>query len=168
MRFRCDSIIRDAIPTRFDATRRRRQATLIAQIEELAKKPASHPAPTAGPVAPSTGTKRPRDDGPDGHFRRDARPPPASACVLCLGRASAHPEGLPKCRPDRFWDNSGPTFCERNERGDMVRRSDGRTPICFNFNRGVCSSKSHPERHLCSGCGSNRHNAQGCALAQKA
>jgi hypothetical protein len=150
-----DSMRRDhgTMLSRCDTTsHRRRQAALI---EELSKKPMAPAAPAwQAPTAPPASAKRPRDDGQDGHFRRDACPPPASACVLCLGCASLHPDGLPKCRPDRLWDNSAPTYFIRDDRGNLVYRSNGRTPICFVYNRGGCASKAHPERHLCSGCGS--------------
>ena len=85
-----------------------------------------------------------------------------SACAVCLGR---HPHKIVDCVAPSLWDNSHPALAIRSNK--ILSMRDGR-PICGDWQRlSGCNSARHDNRHLCSGCGSTAHGAQGCPRAQK-
>ncbi|KAG1893529.1 uncharacterized protein F5891DRAFT_962799, partial [Suillus fuscotomentosus] len=83
-------------------------------------------------------------------------------CAVCLGRNS---HIFAECTADRLWDSSHPTLATRVERQLILRKSD--KPLCVDWQRHKgCSSRSHDDRHVCSGCLGSSHSAQHCARAQ--
>ncbi|KAG1897476.1 uncharacterized protein F5891DRAFT_957229, partial [Suillus fuscotomentosus] len=70
-----------------------------------------------------------------------------------------------ECSADRIWDNSVPTVSKRVHRQLLTRNTD--KPLCIDWQRGKsCSTCSHDECYLCSGCLSHSHGAQYCARTQ--
>jgi hypothetical protein len=97
-------------------------------------------------------------------FRKGAaNSSPLSACTLCLGR---HPHNIARCDATSLWDGTS-LFCKWNDKGRLLHR-DGAV-LCSEWQLPrSCRSSSHPQAHLCSGCGSSNHGAQDCPRAQKA
>ncbi|KAF8164529.1 hypothetical protein BJ912DRAFT_808090, partial [Pholiota molesta] len=84
-------------------------------------------------------------------------------CAVCLG---CKKHDVRRCKATRLWDDSGETYAERSG-GNLVRRRDGH-PLCFDWQiTQGCRSRSHDSSHLCSGCGSPRHGARSCPLAER-
>ncbi|KAG1853196.1 hypothetical protein DFJ58DRAFT_660954, partial [Suillus subalutaceus] len=83
-------------------------------------------------------------------------------CAVCLGHNS---HSFIDCTADRIWDNTFPALATRVNKQLLLRNSD--KPLCVDWqcSRG-CSSHSHDERHVCSGCLSSTHGAQVCPRAQ--
>ena len=85
-----------------------------------------------------------------------------SACAVCLGR---HPHKVVDCTEVNLWDNSYPSCAIRSNKALTMR--DGRS-VCSDWQRvSGCPSSTHDFRHICSGCASPSHGAQGCPRAQK-
>lgn len=84
------------------------------------------------------------------------------ACAVCLGR---HTHDVSECKASSTWDGKHTTFAQR--RGGVLTTYGGKG-ICKDFQtRRGCSHRSHPERHICSGCGERDHGAQDCPRAQR-
>ncbi|KAG2089432.1 uncharacterized protein F5147DRAFT_561800, partial [Suillus discolor] len=83
-------------------------------------------------------------------------------CTVCLG-SNGH--SFIECTADRLWDNSHPSLATRVDKQLLLRKSD--KPLCVDWQRSRgCSSHSHNERHICSGCLGKSHGAQQCSCAQ--
>ncbi|KAH7910922.1 hypothetical protein BJ138DRAFT_990927, partial [Hygrophoropsis aurantiaca] len=84
-----------------------------------------------------------------------------SACATCLGR---HAHKIQDCDAPKTWDQQHNTLAHR--RNKQLSFRDGR-PLCIDWQcpKG-CTSPTHDDRHLCSGCGSTSHGAQRCPRAQ--
>ncbi|KAG2082664.1 uncharacterized protein F5147DRAFT_590319, partial [Suillus discolor] len=83
-------------------------------------------------------------------------------CAVCLGRTS---HNFIECTAVRLWDSSFPAVATRVNKQLLLRSSD--KPLCVDWQRARgCSSHSHGERHVCSGCLSTSHGAQLCPHAQ--
>lgn len=82
-------------------------------------------------------------------------------CAVCLGR---HEHAFAKCDATKLWDGSA-TAARKTEQGRLVTTNS--LPLCFDWQIRGCGSASHPERHMCSGCGKANHGAQGCPRAEK-
>ncbi|KAH9846308.1 hypothetical protein C2E23DRAFT_744365, partial [Lenzites betulinus] len=83
-------------------------------------------------------------------------------CAICLGK---HPiSEVASCNRSKLW-NGQPAFSTRI--GKRIQSRDG-APLCIGWQRPAgCSSRDHPERHACSGCGGTRHGACDCPLTQE-
>lgn len=83
-------------------------------------------------------------------------------CAVCLGR-NAH--RFIDCTADHLWDNSHATLATHVDKQLLLHKSD--KPLCVNWQclRG-CSSRSHDDQHICSGCLAKSHGAQQCSRAQ--
>ncbi|KAJ8596778.1 hypothetical protein M405DRAFT_725554, partial [Rhizopogon salebrosus TDB-379] len=89
-----------------------------------------------------------------------SRTPPV--CAVCLG---SHTHNFIDCTADRLWDSSYPTLATRNQK-HLFLRSSGKS-LCVDWQRSRgCTNRSHDERHICAGCLSTTHGAQGCTRAQ--
>jgi hypothetical protein len=87
-----------------------------------------------------------------------------AVCAVCLGRNN---HSFIECSATRIWDNSLPSASKRINRQLLIRSTD--KPLCVDWQRGkACTTRSHDERHLCSGCLSTSHGAQHCTRAQTA
>ncbi|KAG1893101.1 uncharacterized protein F5891DRAFT_963505, partial [Suillus fuscotomentosus] len=83
-------------------------------------------------------------------------------CAVCLGSKS---HAFIECTAERLWDNSHSALTTRVNRQLLLRSSD--KPLCVDWQHSKsCSSRSHNERHICSGCLANSHGAQQCPRAQ--
>ena len=88
---------------------------------------------------------------------------PCSACSVCLGR---HSHLIHKCENGSLWDGSD-TFCHRGTEGQLILKKG--TTICSDWQCPLgCKASGHAAHHMCSGCGSTNHGAQGCPRAEKA
>lgn len=84
------------------------------------------------------------------------------ACAVCLGR---HTHDISDCKAPSTWDGKHSTFSQR--RGGVLTTYSGKG-ICKDFQtRRGCTHRSHPKRHICSGCGDREHGAQDCPRAQR-
>ncbi|KAF6740965.1 hypothetical protein DFP72DRAFT_1123256 [Ephemerocybe angulata] len=84
-------------------------------------------------------------------------------CAVCLGR-HRHAD-IGNCQEKRTWDDKHTTVSQRHS--GALTLIAGNKALCGDWNatRG-CTSTSHPERHVCSGCSSLKHGAQDCPRAQ--
>ncbi|KAG1751042.1 hypothetical protein EDB19DRAFT_1674640 [Suillus lakei] len=85
-----------------------------------------------------------------------------AVCAVCLGRNS---HSFIECTAERLWDSAFPSVATRSNKQLLLRSSD--KPLCVDWQRAIgCSSHSHSERHVCSGCLATTHGAQNCPRAQ--
>jgi hypothetical protein len=88
------------------------------------------------------------------------RSPPV--CAVCLG---SHAHSFIDCTAERIWDNSYPALSTHTNK-HLLLRSSGKS-LCVDWQRGRgCNNRSHDDRHICAGCLSTTHGAQGCTRAQ--
>ncbi|KAJ7573289.1 hypothetical protein C8J56DRAFT_743434, partial [Mycena floridula] len=64
-------------------------------------------------------------------------------CALCLG---TFPHNFSNCNTSRL-HNGAPTRVHRDRHGKLIGPNG---PICIDFQRGRCTSKSHDQNHECS------------------
>ncbi|KAF8878935.1 hypothetical protein BD779DRAFT_1553147 [Infundibulicybe gibba] len=84
-------------------------------------------------------------------------------CAVCLGRGT---HDVAKCNAKILWDKTTPARCRRDGEGRIIN-PQGQI-LCFNFQRKAgCPSRSHDDRHECTGCGKRDHGAARCPLAEK-
>ncbi|KAJ7585527.1 hypothetical protein C8J56DRAFT_788364, partial [Mycena floridula] len=81
-------------------------------------------------------------------------------CTTCLG---SFRHLFSKCNSPKL-HNGDPARCQRDKNGKLV---GPRGPVCLDWQRGICESRSRDENHECSSCGSRSHGATRCHLAQK-
>lgn len=82
-------------------------------------------------------------------------------CAVCLSNRG---HDMRYCRAATTW-NGKATRTTRDKGGRLVD-GDGRV-LCVNWQRSDgCQVSNEGHRHECSGCGSPRHGASGCALAE--
>ncbi|KAG2138545.1 hypothetical protein DEU56DRAFT_715582, partial [Suillus clintonianus] len=85
-----------------------------------------------------------------------------AVCAVCLGR---HSHNFVECSSDRTWNSAHPALTTRVNKQLLTRNSD--KPLCVDWQRSrSCTSRSHDERHVCSGCLATSHGAQHCPRAQ--
>ncbi|KAJ7051787.1 hypothetical protein C8F01DRAFT_919474, partial [Mycena amicta] len=85
-----------------------------------------------------------------------------SVCAACLGRFQ---HNVHLCNPSTLW-NGESTHVTRDQNGRLINPSGAELCLKWQLPR-QCTNSSHPERHLCSGCGEKSHGAQDCPRAQK-
>ncbi|KAG2747087.1 hypothetical protein P692DRAFT_20736691, partial [Suillus brevipes Sb2] len=86
-----------------------------------------------------------------------------AVCTVCLGRNS---HSFIECTAERLWDSAFPAVATRRNNKQLLLRSSDK-PLCVDWQHvGSCSSSSHNERHVCSGCLATTHGAQNCPRAQ--
>ncbi|KAH6893707.1 hypothetical protein BKA70DRAFT_1119033, partial [Coprinopsis sp. MPI-PUGE-AT-0042] len=85
------------------------------------------------------------------------------ACVICLG---CHTHNVRECKATTTWDGRYPTASRRTSEGKVYLLTGGE-PLCFDWQRGMCTSKKHDTRHFCSGCASPTHGAYSCPRAEE-
>ncbi|KAG2093714.1 uncharacterized protein F5147DRAFT_558869, partial [Suillus discolor] len=83
-------------------------------------------------------------------------------CAVCLGRNN---HNFIDCSTDRLWDGVQPTVATRTNKQLLLRASN--KPLCIDWQRSRCTSQSHDDRHICSGCLATTHGAQSCPRVQK-
>ncbi|KAF8351021.1 hypothetical protein F5887DRAFT_935570 [Amanita rubescens] len=117
--------------------------------------------------SPSRSACRPRNTGRThrearSHTGQPTRKRPLTACAVCLGW---HPHKISECRAVTLWNGKAAARCTKDDEGQLI--DPHRKPICLDWQRTTgCHRGSHPDQHQCSGCGSSRHGAQRCPLAQ--
>ncbi|KZP32497.1 hypothetical protein FIBSPDRAFT_722575, partial [Athelia psychrophila] len=85
-------------------------------------------------------------------------------CAVCLGRLPRH--DMRSCQALKTWDRKHDTFAKRTTSGHLVAR-EGNNPLCLDWQRpSGCSTRTHDNRHLCSGCGDVSHGATLCRRAK--
>ncbi|KAF8130807.1 hypothetical protein EV363DRAFT_1262570 [Boletus edulis] len=152
---------------RFQPTDRGRQFT-----REARRRPSRSASPRFTPRGPRPVRRRSRsrERSPrrsHSHDNKRRRPfrnnKAAPVCPKCLGRHEDRPD-RPVCNASSLWDNSGATYCTRDQQGRLLNKS-GRV-LCWDFQRPRgCSSQGH--NHECSGCGDTNHGAQDCPRRQQ-
>lgn len=126
--------------------------------------------------APSRGRPRPTAPHPQAHVdtagsyggRRSYRAAPGTAgflslpvCAICLGR---HEHDLKNCNASHRWDGQPADYRRLPNQRIVTFRGD---LICTEWQRrGSCHSQDPRHRHECSGCGSRKHGAHDCHLAE--
>ncbi|OSD03258.1 hypothetical protein PYCCODRAFT_255025 [Trametes coccinea BRFM310] len=96
-------------------------------------------------------------------FREGAETAEHVVCAICLGLHL--PVDVVRCTATKLW-NGRPARCSRI--GNRIQ-SDTGVAVCINWQRvSGCPSRSHDERHECSGCGGKSHGASSCPLSQAA
>ena len=100
----------------------------------------------------------------DQDFSYGTNPKAHPICAICLG---SHMHNVFSCDVSRTWDGHHVTLAKRS-RGDLCLRGNN-APICMEWQRARgCFSTKHDTKHVCSGCGTASHGAQGCPQAQTA
>ncbi|KIK34773.1 hypothetical protein CY34DRAFT_97328, partial [Suillus luteus UH-Slu-Lm8-n1] len=81
----------------------------------------------------------------------------SAVCAVCLGK---HSHSFIECSNERLWNSAHPALATR------VNKHSNK-PLCVDWQRSrSCTSRSHDERHVCSGCLATSHGAQNCPRAQ--
>ena len=92
-----------------------------------------------------------------GPSRRDKLP----ACPVCLGR---HRHRVVSCQATKTW-NGRDTVCMRTDTGRILNKRGA--VICADWQRpNRCTDATGKHLHECSGCGSTKHGADFCSLAE--
>ncbi|KAG1717416.1 hypothetical protein EDB19DRAFT_1816144 [Suillus lakei] len=85
-----------------------------------------------------------------------------AVCTVCLGRNS---HSFIECTAKCLWDSAFPSVATHSNKQLLLCSSD--KPLCIDWQRAIgCSSHSHSEHHVCSGCLATTHGAQNCPRAQ--
>ncbi|KAG2747017.1 hypothetical protein P692DRAFT_20738069, partial [Suillus brevipes Sb2] len=86
-----------------------------------------------------------------------------AVCAVCLG---SHTHSFIECTAERLWNKSHATSATRVNKQLLLRSSN--QPLCLDWQRSRgCSTRTHDERHVCTGCLSTTHGSQHCSRAQK-
>jgi hypothetical protein len=122
----------------------------------------SSPPPVAA-VSRSLSSRSIRTASTGAGFQASTHGPRSSpVCAVCLG---SHTHSFIDCTAEHIWDNTYPTSATRTNK-HLLLQSSGKS-LCVDWQRGrSCSNRSHDDRHICAGCLSNTHGAQGCTRAQ--
>ncbi|KZV60375.1 hypothetical protein PENSPDRAFT_671720 [Peniophora sp. CONT] len=87
-----------------------------------------------------------------------------TACALCLGRQQHNPYTCSS--KSLFYFPDKPTFVVKDAPGSFLTRSG--KAVCLKYNIGTCTNgDSCTRKHICSGCGTASHGAQGCSFSHE-
>jgi hypothetical protein len=82
--------------------------------------------------------------------------------AICLGW---NHHSFVECSADHLWNNSHSAVSKCINHQLLIRSSD--KPLCIDWQCGQgCTTCSHDEHNLCSGCLSTSHGAQYCTQVQ--
>ncbi|KAN0084359.1 hypothetical protein V8E55_007863 [Tylopilus felleus] len=85
-------------------------------------------------------------------------------CAVCLG-IDPHEHPIVECIKDHTWDGKHETFSKRVNHTLVAKFTNQR--LCSRWQCEESCTDSHPQAHLCSGCGSATHGAFLCPRVQK-
>ncbi|KAF8165622.1 hypothetical protein B0H34DRAFT_246454 [Crassisporium funariophilum] len=104
----------------------------------------------------------PRKPSGDLSFQSGTVSHPPGVCAVCLG---CFKHNFSRCNAPLLWDG---------QKGAASKNNNGRLAnskgliLCFDWQLpNGCTSSSHKEKHICSGCGKGDHGAQMCPRRQK-
>lgn len=141
---------------------KRRRAWSVERSAPNTANPDSSPSPTKKLRKQTMGHFRSlsvsnQSKAPESTYRTHAR------CNMCLSRDR---HDVRSCTSTKLWDGTR-AWSTRNTVGNLIG-PDGRE-LCTNWQRpNGCTVSSHPDMHLCSGCGEKSHGAQDCPRGQPA
>lgn len=157
------SSYRDYQNQRFgNSSRRERSPSPPAHNTRRRRSASPHRATHSLPPKPTNSRYDRRPGPPPASFPRGAHATGPIVCAICLGRRE---HIVSKCTAPVLW-NGAPSRCRRSSRGQILNPLG--FEICLDWQRSKgCSSRKHPEKHECSGCGLADHGASTCPIAEK-